>query len=166
MGAWNLKEFKTFCLNSGLDKALHYTNSLAFKWNAAKYHKGNILQKIKEITPSSFLEKAPAYDYEIAFELDALMASLNSMWDILGQLVNECFISPKIEMNIMFFNDIYNCYWDSIPKVLQQTLTPIKGNELYNIIKTFNTTSKHRGAPKGEIYMDVSENISQVSYIV
>ncbi len=85
MGAWNLKAFKTLCLNSGFDKAWFYTESLAFKWNAAIYHKGKIQQKINEVNYNSFLEKAPAYDYEIAFELDALMVTLNSIWDILGQ---------------------------------------------------------------------------------
>ena len=119
MGAWNLKEFEPLCLNSGFDKALFYTNSLAVKWNAAIYHKSNIQQKINDINFNSFLEKAPAYDYEVAFELDALMLALNSMWDILGQLINECFMRPKIDVSKMYFADIFKCYWDSIPPEIQ-----------------------------------------------
>ncbi len=165
MGDWNLKEFKTLCVNSRLDKAWFYTESLAFKWRAAVYHKGNIQQKVGELNFNSFLEKAPAYDYEIAFELDALMATLNSMWDILGQLINECFIRPKIDASKMYFDNIFNCHWNSISPEIQPILKPIRGNELYHIIKAFANVSKHRHAIQGEIHMDVSEKPTEVSYV-
>jgi len=148
MGAWNLKEFKILCLNSGFDKALFYTNSLAAKWNAAIYHKGKIQQKINEINFTSFLEKAPAYDYEIAFELDALMLTLNSMWDILRGLIDEC-----------------SCYRNSIPAEIQPILKPIRGNALYRTIRAFANVSKHRQAIQGEINMDVSEKPAKKSYV-
>ena len=165
MGAWNLKEFKALCLNSGFDKAWFYTESLAFKWNAAIYHKGKIQQKMDELSSKTFLEKAPAYDYEIAFELNALILTLSSMWDILGQLVNECFIRPKIDASKVHFDDIFKCYWDSIPPEIQQTLKPIRGNALYRIIKAFANVSKHRYAIQGEVNMDVSEKPAQKSYV-
>ncbi len=148
MGAWNLKEFKTLCISSGFDKAWFYTESLAFKWNAAIYHKSKLQQKINEINFNSFLKKAPAYDYEIAFELDALMLTLNSMWDILWGLIDEC-----------------SCYCNSIPAEIQQILKPIKGNALYRTIKAFANVSKHRHAIQGEINMDVSKKPAKVLYI-
>jgi hypothetical protein len=165
MGDWNLKEFKTLCLNSGLDKVWFYTESLAFKWRAATYHKSKIQQKIDEINSTSFLEKAPAYDLEIAFALDALMVTLNSMWDILGQLINECFIRPKIDASKMYFDDIFKCYWNSIPPDIQPILKPIRGNTLYRTIKAFADVSKHRHAIQGEIHMDVSKKAAKVSYV-
>ncbi len=165
MSAWNLKEFKTLCLNSGFDKALFHTESLAFKWNAAIYHKGKIQQKISEINVNSSLEKAPVYDYEIAFELDALMVTINSMWDILGQLINECFIHPKIDASKMYFDDIFKCHWGSMPPEIQPLLKPIRGNALYRTIKAFANVSKHRYAIQGEIYMDVSKKPTEVEYV-
>ena len=165
MSAWNLKEFKALCLNSGFSRAWFYTESLAFKWNAAIYHKGKIQQKINEINFNSFLEKAPAYDYEIAFELNALMVTLSSMWDILGQLINECFIRPKIDASKMYFDDTFKCHWDSIPPEIQQILKPIRGNTLYRTIKAFANVSKHRHAIQGEINMDVSEKPAKKSYL-
>ncbi len=167
MGAWNLKEFKTLCLNSGFDEALFYTNSLAVKWNAAIYHKGKIQQKIKEINSTSFLEKAPAYDYEIAFELDALMLTLNSVWDILAQLLNERFVkTDSSEVSFSKFSNPKECYYRLIPPEIQQILEPIRGNALYRTIKTFANVSKHRHAPQGEINMDVSKKPANVSYII
>ncbi len=148
MGAWNLKEFKTLCLSSGFDKAWFYTESLAFKWNAVIYYKSKLQQKINEINFNSFLKKAPAYDYEIAFELDALMLTLNSMWDILIGLIDEC-----------------SCYRNSIPAEIQPILKPIKGNALYRTIKAFANVSKHRHAIQGEINMDVSEKPAKKSYV-
>lgn len=170
MGAWNLKEFKTLCLNSGFDKAWFYTESLAFKWNAAIYHKDNIQKKINEINFNSFLKKAPAYDYEIAFELDALMLTLNSMWDILGQLINECFIRSKIPASGLYFDNILNNKIDnirqnSIPPEIQQILEPIRGNEHYHTIRAFANVSKHRHAIQGAIHMDVSEKPAKVWYV-
>ncbi len=170
MGAWNLKEFKTLCLNSGFDEALFYTNSLAIKWNAAIYHKHNIQQKMAELDSNSFLAKAPAYDHEIAFELDALMVTLNSIWDILGQLINECFIRPKIPASKLYFDNILNnkisdIRQNSIPPEIHQILKPIHGDEHYHKIRAFANVSKHRHAIQGEIYMDVSEKPTKKSYV-
>jgi len=166
MGAWNLKEFKTLCLNSGFDKALFYTNSLAVKWNAAIYHKDNIQKKMSELNFNSALAKGPAYDYEIAFELDSLMLTLNSMWDILGQLVNECFIRPKIPEGDVKFDRILDRYLDSVPTEIQQILKPIQGNKHYNTIRAFANVSKHRHAIPGEVHMDFSDKPPQKLYVI
>jgi len=170
MGAWNLKEFKTLCLSSGLDKAWFYTENLTLKWNAAIYHKDNIQKKIAELNFNSFLEKAPAYDYEIAFELNALMTTLNSMWDILGQLINECFIRPKIRASSLYFDNILNNKIDnirqnSIPPEIHQILKSIQGNKHYHTIKAFANVSKHRQAIQGAIHIDVSEKPTKKSYV-
>jgi hypothetical protein len=169
MGAWNLKEFKTLCLNSGFDKAWFYTESLAFKWNAAIYHKDNIQQKINEINFNTFLEKGAAYDYEIAFEINALMITLSSMWDILGQLINECFIRPKIPTSSLYFDNILNnkisdIQQNSIPTEIKRFLKPIQVDENYHKIRAFANVSKHRHAIQGEIHMDVSE--AKKSYVI
>jgi len=166
MGDWNLKEFKTLCLNSGLDKLWFYTRSLAFKYHAALYHKSNIQKKIDEISPKSFLEKAPAYELEIAFELDSLMAALNSIWDVLGQLLNECFIRPKMNTGEMYFEHVFKSHWDSMPPEIQPILKYIRENTHYRTIKAYANVSKHRYAIQGEIYMDMSEKPIQVSYII
>ncbi len=170
MGAWNLKEFKTLCLNSGLDKAWFYAESLAFKWNAAVYHKSKIQQKIDEIDLKSFLEKALDYSVEIAFELDALMVTLNSMWDILGQLTNECFIRPKIPESGLYFDNILNnkisiIQQNSIPSTIKSTLEDIKKNELYGLIKAYANVSKHRYAIQGDCHIDFTKIPTTVSYV-
>jgi len=166
MGAWNLKEFKTLCLNSGLDELWFYTSSLAFKYRATLYHKFNIQQKINELVPNPPLEKAAAYDLEIAFELDALMANLNSMWDVLGQLLNECFIRPKKDIGEMYFDCVFKFHWNSIPPEIQLILKPIRGNTLYRTIIAYANVSKHRYAIQGETHIDFTEKPTKVSYVI
>ena len=67
MGAWNLKEFKTYCIEKNLEQALKYTESLVFKWDAAKYHKENALQKFDELKTTR--KRVLYLENEIAFEL-------------------------------------------------------------------------------------------------
>ena len=166
MGVWNLREFKALCLNSGLDKQLFYTESLAFKWEAAKYHKGIIQQKMNE-SPKLSPNKLLAYDFEIAFELDALMSALNSIWDILAQLLNECFIRHKIDASSVSFNilsDTNKDYRKLIPTEVRHITNNIPRSPPYPTIKDYVNVSKHRYAIKGEIDVDYREIPTRVSY--
>jgi len=165
MGAWNLPEFKATCVNSGLDKLWFYTESLAFKYAAAKYHTKIIQQKINEAVPVLSLDKLLASDFEIAFELDALMAALNSIWDILAQLLNECFIKIHTsEISFSEFSDPKKDFYKSIPPEIQSILDSIRGNHLYATIKDYVNVSKHIYAIKGEIEVDFRETPTRVSY--
>ena len=129
MGTWNIKEFKKCCLNSGFDEVLLYTYSLVSRFNATVYHKKNILRKTKNIKDKRMElppEKYGAYDYEYSFEIDALMLALNSMWDILGQLINECFIRPKIKVNKVYFPNICKNICDCSTKEAKSISPEIK----------------------------------------
>ena len=164
MDVWKVKEFNALCHDLGLDKACLYADSLSTRWGAARYHKRNIQQKINELKIETFLKKGADYTSEFNFELDALMLILNSMWDILGQVINECFIRPKIDASKMYFNDIFKCYWDSIPPEIQQILKPIKGNALYQKIKAYANVSKHRYVIQGTNRIDFTKIPTTVSY--
>ena len=162
MGAWNLKEFKTQCLNKGLDKAWFYTGSLTFKWHAVKYHRRKIEEKLVEMKQNPSLQIAAEYDYEIAFDLDCLMTTLNSMWDILGQLINELYVRPKDNSDVVFFDTIIKK--KSIPSEIKNILHSIKGNTLYTKITAYANISKHRYAIEGQNYIDMSNKPYEVSY--
>jgi len=162
MGAWNLKEFKTLCLNSGLDKACLYADSLSIRWGAARYHKRNIQQKINELNIETFPKKVADYTSEFNFELDALMLTLNSIFDISGQLINECFINPKIPIRSVKFADVVN--HSSIPSELKSILNDIKGKTLYQKIRAYANVSKHRYVIQGINRIDFTKIPTTVSY--
>ena len=170
MGNWNLRKFKALCLNRGLDRLSFYTESLAFKYNAALYHKDIIERKMQNVKDKGMKlppEKIAALDLEIAFEFDALMLTLNSTWDILGQLLNERFIRPKIDTTCVSFDrvsDPTKAHRQSIPPEIQSLLDSIRGNCLYSMIKDYVNVSKHRYAIKGEIEVDFGETPTRVSY--
>ncbi len=169
MSAWNPKEFKDVCLQSGLSRVSVYVESLIVKNWAAIYHKENIekrLNKLRETGLRSSPEQILQYEKEITFELDALMATLNSMWDILAQLLNECFVkTDSREMNFSKFSNPKECCYRLIPSEIQSILKSIRGNTLYRTITDYTNVSKHRYLPLGEIYMDVSAKPRKVSYI-
>ncbi len=164
MGNWNLNEFKTFCLISQFDKAWFYTESLAFKYHAAIYHRDLIQKKIAELSiPPATFEKAGIYDYEVAYELDALMADLDSLWDILAQFLRECFIGLSVE-NRIYFDSLCSKYPQSLPQEIISIVNDIKVKECYKIIKAYSNVSKHRYAIKGEVQIDLGEKPYKVSY--
>jgi len=164
VGAWNLREFKALCLDLGLERLLFYTESLALKYNAAIYHKDVIQRRISELGLEFSLHKSLSADSEIAFELDALMAALNSMWDILGQLLNGCFIRPEMDTGKVTFNKVSRDYVEVMPSEIQSILSHIRGNHLYSTIKDYVDVSKHRHAIKGEVNVDFRETPTRVSY--
>jgi len=169
MGAWNPKEFKDVCLQSGLSRALVYVESLIVKKWAAIHHKENIekrLNELKETGLRSSPEQMLQYEKEITFELDALMATLNSVWDILAQLLNECFVkTDSREVSFSKFSNPKECCYRLIPSEIQPILKSIRGNKLYRTIKDYTNVSKHRYLPLGEIYMDVGAEPREVSYV-
>ncbi len=168
MGAWNLKEFKTLCHDLGLDKACLYAHSLSVRWSAARYHKRNIqqsinkLNKINETRIITFPNDVAEYTSEFNFELDALMLTLNSIFDILGQLINECFINPKIPIGKVKFDNVVN--HSSIPSELKLILNPIRGNPLYQKIRAYANVSKHRYVIQGTNHIDFTKIPTTVSY--
>ena len=168
MGAWNPKEFKDVCLQSGLSRALVYAESLVVKNWAAIYHKENIgkrLNKLRATGLRSSPEQILQYEKEITFELDALMATLNSMWDILAQLLNEYFVQiDSSEVSFSKFSNPKECCYRLIPSEIQPILQSIRGNTLYRTIKAYTNVSKHRYLPLGESYMNVSAMPREVSY--
>jgi len=170
MGDWNLSEFKTLCLNLGLDELLFYTRNLALKWKAAIYHRENIEKRLSELEKTRLKSpptKVLQYEQEITFELDALMAALNSAWDILAQLLNECFVKTDTsEVSFSKFSNPKECCYRLIPSEIQPILRRIRGNALYRITKAYANVSKHRYVPPGEIHMDVGEKPPEVSYVI
>jgi hypothetical protein len=170
MFAWNPKEFNKLCKQAGLKGASVYIGSLVVKKWAAYYHKENFQKKLSELKKKG-LGFAPLrtlqYEKEIAFEIDALMVTLNSIWDILAQLINECF--AKIDSNEVSFNKFANpkeyCH-KLIPSEIQPLLISIRSNTLYRTINCYANVSKHKYLPSGDIYMDVSAKPRKVSYVI
>lgn len=162
MDAWKVKDFNVLCHDLGLDKACLYADSLSIRWVAARYHKRNIQQKINELKIETFPEKVADYSSEFNFELDALMLTLNSIFDILGQLINECFINPKIPIGSVKFDDVVN--HSSIPSELKSILNDIKGKPLYQKIRAYANVSKHRYVIQGTNRIDFTKIPTTVSY--
>ena len=163
MGAWKLQEFKTFCADRGLERPLFYTKSLAFKFDAAKYHRDLLEEKLGEIDPQKpSLEMLGRYDFEIAYEIDALMLTLNSMWDVFGQLINACFIGD--DPSKVSFETLTECHQELIPAKVITMLGSIRGHHLYATIKEYANVSKHLHAIPGDVHVDYGEMPTRVSY--
>jgi len=163
MGVWKVKDFNAICRDLGLDKACLYADSLSTRWLSARYHKSNIQQNMDEMKDiKSFLKNMSYYSFTINFELDALMLSLNSIFDILGQLINECFISPKIPIDRVKFDKVVN--HNSIPDDLRQILKSIKKDPLYQKIKAYANISKHRYVIQGDNNIDFTQIPTTISY--
>jgi len=162
MDVWKVKEFNALCHDLGLDKACLYADSLSIRWSAARYHKRNIQQKINELNIETFPKKVADYTSEFNFELDALMLTLNSIFDILGQLINEFFINPKIPIGSVKFDNVVN--HSSIPSELKLILNPIKGKPLYQKIRAYANVSKHRYVIQGTNRIDFTKIPTTVSY--
>ena len=162
MDVWKVKDFIALCHDLGLDKACLYANSLSIRWSAAGYHGRNIQQKISELNIETFPKKVADYASEFNFELDSLMLTLNSTFDILGQLINECFINPKIPVDDVIFDKLFN--HSSIPSELKPILTCIKGDKLYQNIRAYANVSKHRYVIQGTNHIDFTRIPTTVSY--
>jgi hypothetical protein len=162
MGAWKVEEFNSLCHDLGLDKASIYSNSLSIRWSEARYHKQNIKQKINGLEIETFPETVSDYTSQFNFELDALMLTLNSIFDIMGQLLNECFIRPKMSADDVKFDEVVN--HSSIPSELKPILTSIKGNALYRKIKAYADVSKHKHVIQGTNQIDFTRIPTTVSY--
>lgn len=162
MDVWKVKEFNALCHDLGLDKACLYADSLSIRWSASRYHKRNIQQKRNELNIETFPKKVADYTSEFNFELDALMLTLNSIFDILGQLINECFINPKIPIGCVTFDKVVN--HRSIPSKLKSILNDIKGDTLYQKIRAYANVSKHRYVIQGINHIDFTKIPTTVSY--
>lgn len=163
MGAWKLKDFITFCEDRGFEETLFYTKRLAFKFDAAKYHRDCLEEKMANIDPQRLSwEMLGRYDSEIAYEIDALMLTLNSMWDVLGQLMNACFI--RDDPSKVSFDTLVECHHELIPAKVTIMLGSIRGHDLYATIKGYSNVSKHLHAIPGDVHVDYGETSTRVSY--
>ncbi len=103
---WNIREFRALCQQAN-NEGVRFAESLSLKFIAARdYHHKNILQKLKEAKEFKELKVLTRLDFEIACEMDAFMNALNSMFDSLAQLVNECLRSSKSPVEKVVFHKI------------------------------------------------------------
>ena len=161
MGVWDIKEFRTLCKYAHTD-GLMFAESLAVKYRAARdYHQKNTSEKLKEAEVSKALGDLARLDLEIAWELDAFMNALNSMFDILAQLINECLCSPKFPVEGVNIHKVKG--WD-VPKEIVQIIDNATMNELFNMIRGYSNVSKHRYAIKGDVHVDFSGLYVNTSY--
>ena len=165
MDVWKVKEFNALCHDLGLDKACLYADSLSIRWGAARYHKHNIQQKKNELNIETFPNKVADYTSEFNFELDALILTLNSIFDILAQLINECFVkTDSSEVSFSKFCNPKECCYRLIPPEIQQILKSIRGNTLYQNIRAYANVSKHRYVIQGTNRIDFTKIPTTVSY--
>jgi len=171
MDAWKVKDFDALCHDLGLDKACLYADSLSIRWSTARYHKHNIqqninkLNKINETHIITFPNDVADYTSEFNFELDDLMLTLYSIFDILGQLINECFVkTDSSEVSFSKFSNPKECCYRLIPPEIQQILKSIRGNTLYQKIRAYANVSKHRYVIQGTNRIDFTKIPTTVSY--
>lgn len=161
MGIWNIMEFKTLCEQAHID-GVPFAESLAVKYMASQgYHGKNILDKLKEAEALKSPEDLARLDMEIAWELDAFMNALNSMFDILAQLINECLCSPKLPVGDV---DIYKVKdWD-VPREIIEIIDNATTNEQFDMIRGYCNVSKHHYAIKGGVHVDFSGSDIKTNY--
>jgi len=112
--------------------------------------------------PKSFFKNMAWHSFIIDCELNSLMLSLNSIFDILGQLINECFITPKTPIEEVKFDNIVTA--KSIPNNLKGFLKSVKGNTHYQMIRAYANVSKHRHVIQGTNNINFTKIPAAISY--
>jgi len=149
---WNIREFRALCEQAN-NEGVRFAESLSLKFIAARdYHHKNILQKLKEAKEFKDLKDLTRLDFEIACEMDAFMNALNSTFDLLAQLVNECLRSSKSPAAKIEFHKISK--WDDVPEGIRCKVARMAKNEWFLKIRDYCNVSKHHQVIKGDVHVE------------
>ena len=159
---WNTRQFKELGKEAG-NEGVRYAESLSLKFIAARdYRQQNTLQKLKYAKEFKELEDLPRLDFEIAFEMDAFMNALNSMFDFLAQILNECLRPPKSPVEEVNFGKISK--WDDVPEDLRCKFIRMAKNEWFLKIRDYCNVSKHHYAIKGDVHVEFLDHERHTGY--
>jgi hypothetical protein len=157
MGTWNIKEFKDLCKQANRDGA-KFAESLAVRFMAARdYHQKNIFQKLEEAKSLRDSNDLCRLDYEIAWELDAFMNALNSIFDFLAQLINECLRKPKLDVAKV---DPCRFNWmrgNGIADSVSNKFEDMVKDKWFTKIHDYCNVSKHHYAIKGDVNVEFGD---------
>ena len=161
MKTWNIKEFRTLCEQAN-NEGVKFAESLSLKFLAARdYHQKNILQKLEEAKVLKEPSDLVRLDFEIAWELDAFMNALNSMFDLLAQLINECLCLPRLPVEKGEFCKASK--WD-VPKDVRCKVASMAEDEWFLRIRDYCNVSKHHYAIKGDVHVEFGNPDTHTGY--
>lgn len=164
MGTWNIKEFKDLCKQANRDGA-KFAESLAVRFLAARdYHQKNILQKLEEAKSLRDPKDLLRLDHEIAWELDAFMNALNSNFDFLAQLTNECLRKPKLDVTKV---DPCHLNWmrgNGIADSVSNKFEDMAKDKWFTKIHDYCNVSKHHYAIKGDVHVEFGDARVKTGY--
>ena len=161
METWNKREFRALCEQANND-GIRFAESLSLKYLAARdYHQKNILQKLEEAKAFKELSDLTCLDFEIAWELDAFMNALNSVFDLLAQLINECLRLPRLPVEKVEFLEVSK--WD-VPKDIRCKVASVAKDEWFLRIRDYCNVSKHHYAIKGDVHVEFGDPDTHTGY--
>jgi len=160
---WSISEFKVLCEQAN-NEGYRFAESLAIKFRAARdYHQKTILQKLEEAQGLREPNKLTRLDFEITCEIDAFMNALNSIFDLLAQLVNECLRSPKspvAKVNIHKTSE-----WDDVSEDLRCKILKMVKNEWFLKIRDYCNVSKHHRVIKADVQVDFFDKAIHTGFL-
>lgn len=130
---------------------------------AALYHISNIRDRLEVVKQprQSYIQEVQRAELELQFEVDALILTLNSMFDLAAHIINEVVLKPKLHDKV-HLEEIRKS--KSLSIIFQKRIDRLTGNHIYKKIKSYSNISKHTKAIRGQLTIDFRLDIPKISY--
>jgi len=162
MAKLDLHPLKDFCSVHNQQELWEFVSSYVFRDRAALYHLSNIRDRLEIAGQPSNIHKIAKVESEIRFEIDALMLTLNSMFAIAAQIVNEAVLRPKLSTAKVGLEELTQS--TTLPDDFRRHFVQLRGSHVYSKIRTYSNISKHIKVVGGQLNVDFRQDITQVDY--
>jgi len=160
----DLQALKKFCDIHKRQELWSFVESCIFRYWAALYHLSNIRDKLERAREDgrSRIEDVLKLEKELLFEVDALMLSLNSMFAIVAQVINEGLLVEKLHVTDVDLKEVSTS--GDLPADLREELRLMMGDTFYQRITCYSNTSKHIRAVRGQLSIDFRPETPEADY--
>ncbi len=160
----DLHHFRQFCDTHSRQELWVSVESYILRDWAALYHISNIRERLEtgKRPQSSYIQKISKIEKELLFETDALMLTLNSMFGLALQIVNQAFISPPIAQEYLKWKNLEK--HPDFPPNIRGYIQPFWNHPTCQKIRDYSNISKHIRAIHGQLTIDFRQDVSQTDY--
>lgn len=162
MAKLDLHPLKEFCSQHNQQELWEFIRSCIFRNWAAKYHLSNIRDKLEIAEQPPNIQKIANVELQLQAEVDALMLTLNSMFALAAQIVNEAILEPKLPTDEVKLEELSQS--KTLPGDFKEHFAQLRGSHIYNRIRKYSNISKHIKAIGGQLDVDFGQDITQVDY--
>lgn len=158
----DLRPLKEFCYAHEREELWAFVESYLFRDLAALYHISNIRDKLETVKQPPDIQTVLKVEQELSFEVDALILTLNSMFDLMLQIINEAFLTPTETVRCKDWKELKKR--PSFPSNVVQYIDQARGHATYQKVKDYSNISKHIRAIQGRLTIDFRPDTPQTDY--